>query len=189
MQILWYPAAGMFRGDWRGLLPGWPEPPNSLALFFQDTGVDLCDYSQEAEDAKDRARAYFVERAVCLAHHLQHRGYRATVFDPIDGLPIDELRGNVDLPRFWSMHNWSDIRAVRLVTGFNIEPYGGCHVVIHPQYGRRVYIGSLVCSALYIELMAFLGSENGSLGGIKQELNSTFVQAVPRPRPDRRQDS
>jgi hypothetical protein len=102
---------------------------------------------------------------VRLSHALRNRGYRATVFDPIDGLPVDELREQSDLPRFWSTQNWSDIRAVRLVTGFGIEPYGGCHVVIHPQFGRRVYIGSLVCSALYIELMAFVGEEvDGALG-------------------------
>ncbi|MBW4698993.1 MAG: methylmalonic aciduria and homocystinuria type D protein [Aphanocapsa lilacina HA4352-LM1] len=156
MQILWYPAAGLFRGDWRGLLPGWPEPPNSLALFFQGTGVDLCDFSDAAEQAKDAARERFIAGALGLARTLHRRGYRATVFDPIDGLPVATRES--DRPRFWSTANWSDIRAVRTVTGFPIEAAGGCHVVVHPQYGRRVYIGSLVCSALYIELMGMVSA-------------------------------
>ncbi len=153
MQILWYPAAGLFRGDWKGLLPGWPEPPNSLALFFQDTGFDLCEFTEEAELAKDLAREHFIAEALKLARSLQRRGYRATVFDPVDGLPVATRSNDINQPRFWCNRNWSDIRAVRLVTGFTIEAHGGCHVVIHPQFGRRVYIGSLVCSALYIEIM------------------------------------
>ncbi|AGY60658.1 methylmalonic aciduria and homocystinuria type D protein [Gloeobacter kilaueensis] len=156
VQILWYPAAGLFRGDWKGLLPGWPDPPNSLALFFQDTGIDLCEFTEAAEQAKDAARNRFIARALEVAHLLHRQGYRATVFDPIDGLPVATGHDEADRPRFWSTANWSDIRAVRTVTGFPIEPMGGCHVVVHPQYGRRVYIGSLVSSALYIELMGLV---------------------------------
>jgi len=165
VQILWYPAGGLFRGDWRGLLPGWPEPPNTLALFFQDTGVDLLDFTPEAEAAKDAARDRFIATAGALARRLRRRGYRATVFDPIDGLPVDQARAEDDAPRTWSTQNWSDIRAVRLVTGFRVEAQGGCHLVIHPDYGRRVYIGSLVSSALYIELVGIIGAGGGLLAG------------------------
>ncbi len=166
MQILWYPAAGVFRGDWKGLLPGWAEPPNSLALFFQDTGVDLITFGPEAEQAKDEARERFIAEALKVSRRLQRKGYRSTVFDPIDGLPVRVRDNDVDPPRFWSTQNWSDIRAVRLVSGFPVEAVGGCHVVVHPQYGRRVYIGSLVCSALYIELIDLVGQKSSYASGL-----------------------
>lgn len=120
------------------LLPGWTVPVQSVLLLLQRSPLPLVDRSPACEQVKQHLRQQFVQMGQAIAHHLEAIGYQTELFDPKTGFPLHSPAGQKQL---------DDVALVHSTLDYDTCQRGGCHLLIHPTWGKAVYPSTLVSSA------------------------------------------
>lgn len=120
------------------LLPDWLVPVLSVIIVLQHCPVLLVEKTTETEFHKQQLRAQFVQFGRHIVLSLQHKGYRAEIFDPRTGYPILSQPGPLRL---------DDVAIVQTSLGYPLIKAGGCRIIEHPTWGNAVFPSVLLSSA------------------------------------------
>jgi len=106
--------------------------------YSQRTVNDMSKWSEEVESEREVQIERFVQTAQEVCGRLREEGHWADFIDPCSGTPHYGNHTNT------TMFETDD--KFRLL-GFQIEDLGCCKVIIHPTFGRNVFVGCIVTNA------------------------------------------
>jgi len=106
--------------------------------YSQKTKHDMSKWSEEVESERELEVERFVQTAQEVCGRLREEGHWADFIDPCSGTPHYGTHTNT------TMFETDD--KFRLL-GFEIEDLGCCKVILHPTFGRNVFVGCIVTNA------------------------------------------
>merc|ERR1712004_320297 len=135
-------APQLLKKEVKPLFPGvsaFSNPDNSISVItmVQETANDMSTWSDQVESERETLTEQFVGLAKEVCGRLKSDGYWADFIDPSAGVP------------YFGQHTWATMfetdEKYRLL-GFRIEDLGCCKVICHKDFGRKVFVGTLVTS-------------------------------------------
>jgi len=112
--------------------------PFTTITYSQKTEHDMSKWSEKIEDEREMKTEAFVQTAKEICGRLKEEGYWADFIDPCSGTPHYGSHSNTSL--------FETDERFRLL-GFRIEDLGCCKVILHPKYGRNVFVGCIMTDA------------------------------------------
>ncbi|XP_023338224.1 methylmalonic aciduria and homocystinuria type D protein, mitochondrial [Eurytemora carolleeae] len=106
--------------------------------YSQKTENDMSKWSDQVEDEREKKMESFVQAAKEICARLKEDGFWADFLDPCSGTPYYGVHTNTTM--------FETDEKFRLL-GFRIEDLGCCKVILHPKYGRNVFVGCIVTNA------------------------------------------
>jgi len=112
--------------------------PFTTITYSQKTENDMSKWSEEIEEEREVKMERFVQAAKEICARLKEDGYFADFIDPCSGTPYYGAHTNTTM--------FETDEKFRLL-GFRIEDLGCCKVILHPEFGRHVFVGCIVTNA------------------------------------------
>lgn len=112
--------------------------PFTTITYSQKTENDMSKWSEKIEEEREMKTEAFVQAAKEICGRLKEEGYWADFIDPCSGTPHYGSHSNTSL--------FETDERFRLL-GFRIEDLGCCKVILHPKYGRNVFVGCIMTDA------------------------------------------
>lgn len=103
----------------------------------QKSTVDLLNWDLDAAMEKDRMLDMFVSYAHELCAALRAKGHWADFTDPASGLLVLSPGQRI----------WPEIQALERLRGYKMGQAGGCHILLHPRWGSKMYPASIFTDA------------------------------------------
>lgn len=119
------------------LLPDWEVNVSYLILILQQSSISLKNSTSKVIQEKNRLRAEFIRFGCNLIFNLRELGYQSDLFDPRTGHPLLAERGII----------LDDNAVARALLNYSVISYRQCSLLIHPEWGARVYPSTIVTSA------------------------------------------
>jgi len=106
--------------------------------YSHNTVNDMSKWSEQVETEREVEVERFVQTAQEICGRLREEGHWADFIDPCSGTPFYGAHTNSTMFE-------TDEKFSRL--GFEIEDLGCCKVIMHPTFGRNVFVGCIVTNA------------------------------------------
>jgi hypothetical protein len=144
----------LLRKEMKALFPAQNIEAGSFTTitYSQKTENDMSKWSEQVEDERENKMEVFVQAAKEICARLKEDGFWADFLDPCSGTPYYGVHTNTTM--------FETDEKFRLL-GFRIEDLGCCKVILHPKYGRNVFVGCIVTNA---------GKENPLLDDILEDI-------------------
>ena len=110
----------------------------SVITLSQRTTNDMTGWSNDIEQEREAMIEHFVSAAKELCGRLKNDGYWSDFIDPSSGKPYFGQYTNTTM--------FETDEKYRLL-GFRIEDLGCCKVIIHREFGRNVFVGTIFTDA------------------------------------------
>jgi len=128
----------LLRKEMQQMFPAQNSDNLTTITFSQKTENDMSKWSEEIEAEREKKTESFVQAAKEICGRLKEDGFWADFIDPCSGTPYYSEHTNT------TMFETDD--KYRLL-GFRIEDLGCCKVILHPEFGRNVYVGCIITNA------------------------------------------
>ncbi|KAI9152619.1 hypothetical protein H9P43_009415 [Blastocladiella emersonii ATCC 22665] len=117
----------------RDLAPVFPTVDSANILVvpvLQPTVLDMVAYGRDVDAERDALLERFVRFASRLADRLTEKGYWCDFTDPASGYPVRSAAGSALYP---------DVSGCTALLRYDVMNVGCCKVVLHPDWGSKVY--------------------------------------------------
>jgi len=130
----------LLRKEMASLFPGQNIESGTFTTitYSQHTELDMSTWSDQVEEEREAKMETFVQVAKEICGRLKEEGYFADFIDPCSGTPYYGSHTNTTM-----FETDEKFRAL----GFRIEDLGCCKVISHPQFGRNVFVGTIMTNA------------------------------------------
>jgi len=165
-------APQLLRKELKDLFPdivAFNNPNNSISVITmaRETVNDMSMWSEEVEVEREVLVGQFVILAREVCGRLKNDGYWADFIDPSAGVPYFGQHTNTTM--------FETDEKYRLL-GFRIEDLGCCKVICHKDFGRKVFVGTMVTS---------VPASTGVIQELFKELKITNLKAFLTDKPDK----
>jgi len=140
VEVIAHETPILLRKDMKSLFPGRDVENGTFTTitYSQYTENDMSKWSELVEEERDAKMEKFVLVAKEICGRLKEEGHWADFIDPYSGTPYFSSHTNTTM-----FETDEKFRAL----GFRIEDLGCCKVILHPEYGRNVFVGCIVTDA------------------------------------------
>jgi len=140
VQIYAHDTPMLLRKDMKSLFPGRDIESGvfTTITYSHHTEHDMSKWSEQVEAERDSSMEKFVQVAKEICGRLKEEGYWADFIDPSSGTPHFGAHTNTTM--FETDEKFRSL-------GFTIEDLGCCKVILHPDFGRNVFVGCIVTDA------------------------------------------
>jgi hypothetical protein len=140
VEVFAHETPMLLRKEMKSLFPGRDieSGPFTTITYSQHTENDMSKWSEDVEEERDAKMEKFVQVAKEICGRLKEDGYWADFIDPYSGTPYYGAHTNTTM-----FETDEKFRAL----GFRIEDLGCCKVILHPEFGRNVFVGCIVTDA------------------------------------------
>lgn len=108
-----------------------------IVTTCQHSKTELLSWDEDTCNEKDRLLEAFVDYAKQVCDAMRARGYWADYTDPASGLLVMSPGQRV----------WPEIQSLERLLGYRMGQAAGCHILMHPKWGSRMYPATMFTDA------------------------------------------